>query len=162
MQGTGGTGVPRSEPAVVAHFPRESQHFSPWQKLSPVWWFRNADEPVAPDWYRPGQCCRSFRYHLRNPCHNFHFYVIGLVDKPFTRVGRFPGSIGNPNGGWNWAVCRYKRLRLPFLDYKHGRFEFYWGWREGGAFGIKLNFAQKQEVPAQRPAERTPPTEQKL
>jgi len=127
---------------VVAHIPKQPHGFSTCQKLNLIWWFRNADEPVAPDWYRPGQWGRNFRYHLRNPCHNFHFYIIGIADKSFMRAGRFPAEVGNPNGGWNWAVCQYKRLRLPFIDFKRGRFEFYSGWRESGAFGLKLNYAQ--------------------
>ena len=67
---------------------------------------------------------------------------MGIEDKPHTRVGRYPAKVANPNGGWNWAVCQYKRLRLPFVDYKRGRFEFYFGWRNGGNFGMKLNFRQ--------------------
>ena len=96
-------------------------------------------------------------WHLRNPCHNFTFYVMGIQDKPHTRVGRFPHKTSNPNGGWNWAVCQYKRLRLPFIDYKRRRFEFYFGWRTGGNFGIKLNFAQgkpRKKDPAEQPTGR--------
>ena len=122
--------------------PRQRQPFSTCKKLNPAWWLGNAEEPKAPDWYRPGQCCRDFLWHLRNPCHNFTFYVIGIADKPFTRTGCYPGRASNPHGGWNWATCRYKRLRLPFMDYHRGRFEFYCGWRNGGNFGMKLNFAQ--------------------
>lgn len=83
-------------------------------------------------------------WYVRNPYHNFDHYVIGIGDKSFTRVGRFPAQVANPNGGWNWAVCRYRNLRLPFVDYQRGGFEFYLGWRNGGNFGIKLNFAQKR------------------
>jgi len=137
--------------AVVTKFPKPPHHFSTCRKVNPVWWFGNADEPVAPDWYRPGKCCRNFMWHLRNPCHNFNGYVIGLEDKPFTRTGRVPAHNFNPNGGWNWAVCRYKRLRLPFISYSRARFRFYWGWREGGSFGIELKFAAKKEVPAEQP-----------
>ena len=90
-------------------------------------------------------------WHMRNPFHNFDFYVAGIVEKPFTRVGRFADRISNPNDGWNWAVCRYKRLRLPFIDYKRGGFEFYFGWRTVGAFGIKFNFTKPKEVPAHTP-----------
>ena len=93
-------------------------------------------------------------WHLRNPCHNFDFYAIGIVDKPFTRVGRFPAHISNPNNGWNWAVCRYRRLRLPFIDYKRNRFEFYFGWRANGAFGLKFNFAKPKEPSPKQPPER--------
>lgn len=55
------------------------------QKLNPLWWLGNADDPVPPpDWYRPGRRFRKARRHLRNPLHNFTFYVIGIADKDFT------------------------------------------------------------------------------
>jgi hypothetical protein len=144
-----------SPATVTTHYPSQPHRFSTWQKLNPAWWFGNADDPVAPDWYRPGKSCRNFMWHLRNPCHNFNCYVIGITDKPFTRIGRFPDRVENPNDGWNWTVCRYKRLRLPFVDYKHRRFEFYCGWRSSGAFGMKLNFAKRMEAPPKEPAPRT-------
>ena len=108
---------------------------------------------MPPPSYREGKCCRRFTWYVRNPFHNFDHYVIGIADKPFTRVGRFPDQVANPNGGWNWAVCRYRNLRLPFVDYHRGRFEFYFGWRNGGNFGVKLNLIQKH---AARPAKTTP------
>ena len=129
-------------PTVFHHIPR--QKFSSCTKSNPIWWFENADDPVPPPGYRKGKCCRKFMWYMRNPFHNFNHYVIGIGDKPFTRVGRFPDKVANPNGGWNWAVCKYKCLRLPFVDYQRGRFEFYCGWRNGGNFGMKLNFAQKR------------------
>ena len=143
--------------AIVTHFPKQPDRFSTCQKVNPVWWLGNADEPVAPDWYRPGKSCRNVLWHLRNPCHNFDSYVIGLSDKPFTRTGRFPANNFNPNGGWNWAVCRYKRLRLPFTSYAQGSFRFYCGWREGGSFGIELKFAAERQIPAEQPKSRAGP-----
>jgi hypothetical protein len=116
--------------------------------MNPVWWLGNADSPTPPDWYRPGKRSRNFTWHVRNPFHNFTFYVIGIADKPFTRVGRFPGEVSNPNGGWNWAVCRYKWRRLPFIGYNRGRFKFYCGWRGSGNFGMKFNFSGKPKVKA--------------
>jgi hypothetical protein len=64
---------------------------------------------------------------------------MGIADKEFEFVGRHPGLF-NPNDGWNWTVCRYKCVRLPLISYKKGGFLFYFGWRERGNFGIKLNF----------------------
>jgi len=119
-----------------------------WNKLNPIWWVGNANEPHAPDWYRPNGSFRNLWWWLRNPFSNFSSYVIGVADKPTVRYGRYPKQIGNPNGGWNFAVTRRKIIFLPFLDYKHGRFEFYCGWREVGNFGIKLNFRQKIPAPA--------------
>ncbi len=132
-----------SEPVrAVVHVPPQLHRFSTWQKLNPIWWVGNADDPAPPKSYRPGKRTRKFTWYLRNPFHNFTFYVIGIEDKVFLRVGRYADRVANPNGGWNWAVCRYQWLRLPFVDYHRGRFEFYFGWRNGGNFGMKLNFAQ--------------------
>jgi len=128
-------------PAFI-HIPKEGQHFTIWQKLNPVWWIGNADDPNPPDTYRPGSNTRKLTWYFRNPFHNFTFYVIGIEDKVFLRVGLYADRVANPNGGWNWAVCRYQWLRLPFIDYHRGRFEFYIGWRNGGNFGMKLNFSQ--------------------
>ncbi|MDD5140364.1 MAG: hypothetical protein PHY43_08930 [Verrucomicrobiales bacterium] len=115
-------------------------HF--YNKINPIWWFGNADEPRAPDWYRPNSSFRNVAWYFRNPLANFSNYVIGIGDKESVRSGRYPKQIGNPCGGWNFAVSHRHILYLPFIDYKRGRFEFYFGWREHGNFGIKLNFRQ--------------------
>jgi hypothetical protein len=75
----------------------------------------------------------------RNPLHNFNSYVIGTADRKFVRSGRYPEVISNPHGGWNFAVNRHKWLRLPFVLYHRGRIECYFGLREHGSFGIKVN-----------------------
>ncbi|MGD0744806.1 MAG: hypothetical protein ABSA45_06590 [Verrucomicrobiota bacterium] len=108
-------------------------------KFNPVWWFGNTDDPVAPQWYRPNGKHRTMMWHFRNPFHNFDFYVIGVADKKFIRSGRYPENNSNPNGGWNFAVGRRKLALLPFLSYQRARFNFYFGWRSHGSFGIKLN-----------------------
>ena len=88
----------------------------------------------------------SYNRSNANPFRNRSF-VIGIADKPFSQTGRFPGEIATPNGGWNWGVCRYKRLRLPFIAYSRGRFQFYCGWRKGGNFGMKFNFGGSKQQP---------------
>ncbi|MEJ2008995.1 MAG: hypothetical protein P8Z30_12710 [Acidobacteriota bacterium] len=113
-------------------------HF--YNKLNPVWWFKNSDEPIPPDWYKPNDKHRVLKWHFRNPLHNFDNYVIGIADKSSVRSGRFPLQTSNPHGGWNFAISRRKLLVLPFVSYRRGRFEFYLGWRERGNFGAKLNF----------------------
>lgn len=107
-------------------------------KWNPAFWFGNVDDPEPPDWFLPNDSHRSNRWQRRNPCHNWDFYVMGIADKPFVRRGRFPTAVFNPNDGWNWAVCRYKLLLLPFISYRHHNFKFYCGWRERGNFGFKL------------------------
>jgi len=120
---------------------------TPCDKINPVWWFKNADEPVPPDWFRPGEKRRSFNWFFRNPFHNFTHYVIGIADKPHERSGRYPGKISNPNGGWLFTVVKYKWLRLPFISYRREKFEFYFGWRVLGNFGIKINFNPERTHP---------------
>jgi hypothetical protein len=113
-------------------------------KLNPLWWFKNADDPKPPDWFKPGQKHRSLRWFLRNPFHNFTFYVIGIADKKHLRSGRYPKTIGKPDGGWNFAVSRYKCLRLPFVYYSRHGIDFYLGWRTRGNFGGKFNINPKR------------------
>jgi hypothetical protein len=109
------------------------------QKWNPVWWFGNADDPVPPDWYRPGQQMRGTLWQLRNPLHNFTFYVIGVNDKDFVRRGKRPGKVFPEEGGWNWAVIERGWLRLPFVAYQGKHVRWYALWREKGNFGLKLH-----------------------
>jgi hypothetical protein len=125
-------------------------HF--YNKFNPVWWFGNIDDPVPPAWYRPDSKHRDFLWHLRNPLHNFDHYVIGVSDKTFVRYSKYPESNSKQGGGWDFAVARRKLVVLPFLSYQHGRFNFYFGWRERGDFGIKLNFSKPPEkIPPPKP-----------
>ncbi|NBV23489.1 MAG: hypothetical protein EBS05_16415 [Proteobacteria bacterium] len=111
------------------------------------------DDPDPPDWYRPGNRCRRVLWQLRNPLHNFTFYVIGVADQPFTRTGKFPEAVFAPDGGWNWAMTRYRWVRLPFVSYNGIWGRFYLGWRERGNFGGKVNFGT---IPPPDPGPRTP------
>lgn len=114
-------------------------HF--YDKLNPVWWFGNIDDPTPPEWYRPHSKHRTFLWRFRNPFHNFDHYVIGVADKSFKRSGRWPKRNSNPNGGWDFELARRRLVLLPFFSYQRGRFNFYFGWRERGDFGLKLNFS---------------------
>ncbi|MEI6197744.1 MAG: hypothetical protein WCS42_25805 [Verrucomicrobiota bacterium] len=135
-------------------------HF--YNKINPIWWFGNADEPRAPAWYRPGSKFRNVAWYFRNPLENFSNYVIGIGDKKSVRSGWYPTQNSKPGGGWNYAVTQRHVLYLPFLDYKHGRFEFYFGWRERGNFGIKLNFRQALPKPRQTGSSNTSPASRQL
>jgi hypothetical protein len=135
----------------VYYVPRPRRHHSTLQKCNPAWWIGNADDPVPSDSYRPGRKFRQLTWALRNPCHNFTFYVIGLADKPFVRRGPHPTTVSSPEGGWVWAMNCYKHTRLPFVDLSEGRFEFYFGWRTEGNFGAKLNF--RKRLPAGKAGE---------
>ena len=113
-------------------------HF--YDKLNPVWWLQNADDPVQPAWYRRDDPHRALKWRFRNPLHNFNFYVIGVADKKFIRSGHYPERNSNPHGGWDFEVARRKIVLLPFISYEQSWITFYIGWREHGAFGAKLTF----------------------
>ena len=115
-------------------------HF--YNKVNPVWWFGNIDDPAPPAWYRPDSHHRDFLWHLRNPFHNFDHYVIGIADKKFRRTSLESESGPNLQKHWDLAVARRKLAVLPFIGYHRDRFNFYFGWRERGNFGIKLNFSK--------------------
>ena len=110
-------------------------------KFNPIWWFGNADDPVPPEWYRPQKASRRCTWlFVRNPLHNFMFYVVGVADKDVARSGYYPERVFNPYGGWNNCVCKMGRVRLPIITYQRNRFYFYCGWRSRGHFGIKCTF----------------------
>lgn len=124
-------------------------HF--YNKLDPVWWMQNSDDPAPPKDYKPDDKHRDLKWRFRNPFHNLTFYVLGIADKKFTRSGRYPEKISNPLGGWNFAIAHRTWRVLPFVSYRRGRFEFYLGWRERGNFGAKINVSGK------RPENQSPP-----
>ena len=117
------------------------------QKWNPLWSFGNADDPMPPDWFRPGSPSRRMSWQMRNPMHNFTHYVIGVTDKNTTRTGKFPAHVFAPDGGWNWAVTRHRWLPLPFMSFDGKRSRFYLGWRESGNFGGKINFKNATNLP---------------
>ena len=116
-------------------------HF--YNKLNPVWWLENADDPVPPKWYLPGDPNRAFKWRFRNPFHNFDHYVIGVADKTFSRSGRYPERNSDPQGGWDFEMARRDLVIMPFISYERHQITFYFGWRESGAFGIELRWHRK-------------------
>jgi len=149
---TGTNSVPWHTITVTPPTNQPRIHF--YNKLNPVWWLGNIDDPAPPAWYRPDDKHRTTKWRWRNPFHNFDHYVIGVADKKFARSGRWPERNSNPNGGWDFEVARRKLVLLPFLSWQRGRFNFYWGWREHGSFGIKLNYSRP---PGQPPANDSQP-----
>ncbi len=139
------------------------------EKCNPLYWLLNDDDPKAPDWYRPKEkygIVRELLWLIRNPLHNFTFYVLGVADQIFIRIGKYPEHVFSPYGGWNWGITlvnnnishdEYWRpvslrktlkiilhymvfnlsIPLPFVSYI-GRIKFYAGWRERGNLGFKL------------------------
>ena len=88
------------------------------------------------------------QWFIRNPFHEFSWYVIGIVDTGFTTHGYIGDALltlmsdAHKSG---WIVCYRKTesgWRLPFVSYSHiftsgNIYQFYFGWRPHGAFGIK-------------------------
>jgi hypothetical protein len=120
-------------------------HF--YDKLNPLWWLENADDPTPPNWYLPADKDRMLKWRLRNPFHNFDFYVIGVADRHFVRSGRWPERNSNPGGGWDFEIARRRLALLPFVSYERNWITFYLGWRERGAFGAELRFHTKNIKP---------------
>jgi hypothetical protein len=133
---------------------RPKIHF--YDKLNPVWWFGNADEPLPPEWYRLDEKLRVLKWRLRNPLHNFTHYVIGVEDKTFSRSGKFPERNSDPRGGWNIAMGRRVLVPLPFVSCERSWCTFYFGWRNHGAFGLKLAF-HRQTKPDSKTDKTSPP-----
>lgn len=136
-------GLPERRMNGVFHHPAQPPPGGT-QKWNPVWWLGNADDPVPPEWYRPGQKMRDPLWQLRNPLHNFTFYVIGVHDRDFVRHGRAPGKVFHPEGGWNWAVIRRGCFCLPFVSYEGRHVRWYALWREKGNFGLKLHRIRRE------------------
>lgn len=110
------------------------------QKWNPVWWIGNVDTTVPPPDYKPDDPRRARKWYWRNPGHNFTFYVVGIADREFTRIGRHPEDVFRPGGGLNWAVSLYGLYPpLPFVSYQGRHCSTYLGWRERGNLGAKLN-----------------------
>jgi len=122
-------------------------HF--YDKLNPVWWVENANEPVPPAWYLPDDKQRVLKWHFRNPFHNFDFYVIGVADREFTRSGHYPEKNSDPHGGWDFEMARRRIAFLPYVSCERSWMTFYFGWRESGAFGLEFRFHHhKPPLPA--------------
>ncbi len=68
---------------------------------------------------------------FRNPFHNFTHHVIGLYKKDFKT-----NIIRNPGKGLNILIHTYKGFKFPYYNYIGNTFQFYFGWRTSGAFGI--------------------------
>lgn len=106
-----------------------------WQdKLNPVWWFGNINEPQPPAWYEQTlpQWRRYLGWYTRNLGHNFNWYVIGFADRDFWRLGRYPQhNWALPPARWNWAWP-------PFVSYNGKHIEWQIGWKDQGNFGAAL------------------------
>ena len=106
------------------------------EKLNPCWWLGNDDEPEPPGWYRPNGRGREWLWLARNPAHNFLRYVVGVADRDFAYVARFPGRVFAPEPyHWQWGRVELAWIRWPFVALVVGRFQFNLGWDYQGALG---------------------------
>lgn len=118
------------------------------QKWNPVWWLGNVDTPVPPEDYKPDDPHRERKWRWRNPGHNFTFYVIGIADREFMRVGTHPKDVFRQGGGLNVAMSLACPLPpLPFISFQSRHVSTYLGWRERGNFGAKLNVRWQGKEP---------------
>jgi hypothetical protein len=155
---TGTNAVPPARwHSITVQPPAGSPEIHFYNKINPVWWFGNADNPDPPEDYLPDKKFRRLKWRFRNSFHNFTFYVIGIADKTFVRSGRYPQHVFNPHGGWNIAVCKYKLVPLPFLAYRGGKWDAYFGWRNRGNFGVKFNVTSSYHEPGPDGAARHQP-----
>lgn len=109
---------------------------------------------------KPANLSRALAWHIRNPLHNFCFYVIGQAHRRnsgFTllKLGRRGGEVGRyrpvarhvfaeEDTSLNVALHGWKpfiSIRLQYTD--HHRGDFYFGWRERGNFGIKCQLLKR-------------------
>jgi len=63
---------------------------------------------MPPDTYRPGKRLRKFSWYIRNPFHNFTFYVIGISDKVFLRTGRYADRVD-----FEWKIALMDASGFP-------------------------------------------------
>ena len=118
-----------------------------WNKLNPLWWFLNDDEPDPPGWQLPGKpyLIRQLSWYGRNPLQNFGHYVLGVHDRNYTVVGTAPiyatnwSDTGLLRQGWKVSMIHLGALRLPFVSYEDENFLFYAGWQWSGFLGLKFN-----------------------
>jgi len=117
--------------------------FSILNKINPIWWFLNEDDPTPTPDYAPTnpQWLRNTQWNLRNPLHNFTFYVIGVSDRDNVRFGNSPTNVFDKKLKWTWSVTYVKYLYLPFISYVGSSMAWYIGWRDGGNFGLKITSA---------------------
>ena len=109
----------------------------PWyKKINPIFWFGNANDaidsletdgrPSHPDFHPTKPLwIRKILWALRNPLHNFFFFVIGFEDQP---------EIVNPGSQWPKEGQKWN-IVMPYICYKGTKKSFYLGWRNGTKFG---------------------------
>lgn len=107
----------------------------------------------------PNDCSKFLKWQIRNPLHNFTFYVIGSANRCNSRMtllslapehsetccyhacACYEDAFPSQNSCFFLGLhgCKpFIALRLRYSSCKKS--DFYFGWRTNGAFGIKLKF----------------------
>ncbi|NOZ68016.1 MAG: hypothetical protein GXP46_01905 [Deferribacteres bacterium] len=116
------------------------------QKINPIWWFGNIDDPEPPDWFEPTQLNYERRrgWRFRNPFHNFFWYVLGIADKEFTAHGKATENVFVDGLNYTFLKTKHLPVCFPFISYRGLGIKFYVGWRpDSGAFGLKLTIDRR-------------------
>ncbi|MCD6489414.1 MAG: hypothetical protein J7K20_01625 [Thermodesulfobacterium sp.] len=144
-----------------AEFPEHSEPPDWWwfgkNGFGKLMWsiFGNSDDPEPIDKFYPSDWSQTKKrlhwYFVRNPLHNFDFYVIGFRDHDRVIYGKEPTKVFIDEG-WNYYVSRilpYRWLWVLFVSYQKRIgdrvFQFYIGWRHGASFGFKLRYHKEKE-----------------
>ncbi len=124
-----------------------------WKAGHFLWFiFGNSDDPYPPIccWPNKPLWFRRFLWlFVRNPLHNFFFYVVG-----FTHRDRFIKGASCDDlfrNGWNWQLGKLAKQQyfwIPFISYKKvfkkRIFEFYIGWRYAGNLGFACRWHRRK------------------
>jgi len=90
-------------------------HF--YDKFNPVWWLENADDPLPPAWYRPGDRRRALKWSFRNPFHNFDHFMASADPSCSSRISRerLPRTprLAYSNPPCAWATRSARRFAQP-------------------------------------------------
>lgn len=107
--------------------------------MRPIWALFGNDEDgiygAGTNWNPDGEKTvgRAIRWWFRNPAHNLTHHVIGIYGEPFESIVLYENV-----PGWSKSIRALKGKRYPYWNYQGRGFQFYYGWRKSGAFGIAL------------------------
>jgi len=107
-----------------------------WQKLNPLFWVGNLDDPIPPEWFTGSKLA----WFIRNPFHNLGFYVLGFRSHPSTSYGKYPQSVFTEELGFNWTITIVSGwLPLPFISHRGKGWRWYLGWKcPGASLGLEF------------------------
>lgn len=119
-------------------------------KINPAWWVLNDDNQTVDQapWYMPAwpHWLRSLFWNVfRNPLQNFRSFVVGVQDKNYTVVGRYPivNQRDDLPGEWGfqWSVNYGGDLWVPrlFFSFSSSLLVVQFGTQPIGFATFKLN-----------------------